>query len=1108
MNLNHTNYIKNLFYSYVTDDNMSTEKIMFVKHYNMLDMRLEDIEKIVGDVYKKGLLYHRYSKNDIKEPYEPLINGIRYYYQKFFSNDMNVSEFIDRCDVYSLHKEIFVSYLSTGVAHRTEQIITSEVPYEMKKFIQSIIKCYSYISLKTPLLIVLDRFQYAGKSSMKVINELMNNIEGLNIKLLIIYNELQSPLSYIEEYFNKMINKAEDMNIIFEWKSDKELDYGNYRSTFIPNRRFFRDYLVKLRNLYLMLALEDAEHYMGIINSRIAEEKLNIENKDKFDFYVIRSLCNVLEDDNNSAMLNCEKMLPLYNGETDLYESYTYNYICGLAQMNMTQSDLAYKYADRCIAISKKLGDENLEFNAEMIREAAQFSGWRDVFTVDFSKVRVNEEILRKLKKYNYLNTYAYYTIFGYDNDDESIRHFINCKESETFKNGIAVGKMLGNYNFLTSAYTKYIVLFSEKGYHKCGSRFYNEKLKINMLDGDLRRRANLYLGMGYNSIISEQHTKANEYFSNAIDILIKNRNAEGIAEALYNMAINCICVQDFISACNYFDTIFKMLDNLEIETIQICNASKLYGLQAFSYYMVGNEYRAYKCLSNMEIRISHLLYPDEGEEVDYAYWHEDLMIYNFINGILNVNNGDYEQAGEYFEAADSYFEVCKGAMFYIITSFTTEYYRFCKKCGDEAKASEVLENGLSYCRENGYVVKMQNIMHIIDGKSINSRPVTPGLLNVPLESLIDLSYNVGKEKQLSERKKDIKFLSFLQEMLNKEDNDTGTLIENTMITLQNNFNFDSILMLERKKDDVDELYKELRKDISASYNDIFDFMNLMKRAFIVNRTDKSFLEFNRIISLFGKNKIVTLVGVPVMDEQGVNSVFLATVNMHKNFRRSRIFLSDDDLVIIKTAIIQLSSGIERIKSRKNIIEINEKLNSLAITDMLTGLYNRQGFAKKIDEHSNCNNSIAILYADLDNFKYYNDTFGHDVGDVVLVEFAKVFSSVSNKIGYAVRYGGDEFVVVLNNVSKEQVFKVADEIYNKISDGFIDVVSKYIKQDVNIPHNKLVSCSIGIAISYSASNESVMETLQKADKALYFMKRNRKGSYIFWEDIDEQQESN
>ena len=72
--------------------------------------------------------------------------------------------------------------------------------------------------------------------------------------------------------------------------------------------------------------------------------------------------------------------------------------------MNMTQSDLAYKYADRCIAISKKLGDENLEFNAEMIREAAQFSGWRDVFTVDFSKVRVNEEILRKLFYYIYLN--------------------------------------------------------------------------------------------------------------------------------------------------------------------------------------------------------------------------------------------------------------------------------------------------------------------------------------------------------------------------------------------------------------------------------------------------------------------------------------------------------------------------------------------------------------------------------------------------------------------------------------------------------------------------------------------------------------------------------
>lgn len=1103
MNLNHINYIKNLFYSYITDDNISTEKIMFVKHYNMLDMSLEDIEKIVGENYKKGLLYHRYSKNDIKEPYEPLVSGIRYYYQKLFSAEMDVREFIDRCDVYSLLKEVFVTYLSTGTADRTEPIIVSEAKYERKKFIQSIIKCYSYISTKTPLLIVLDRFQFTAKSSIQVISELMNCISEDNIKLLIIYNELQSPVSYVEEDFNLLIGRAEELNIIFEWKSDKELEKLNYQSAFIPNRRFFGDYLIKLTNLFHMLALEDAEYYMNIISGRIAEDKLSISVKDKFVFYAIRSLCKILSDDNNTAMVLCEKMLQLFEVNADLYETYIYNYICGLAQMNMTQSDLACKYADKCIEVAKRIGDEKLEFNAEVLGEMAQFSGWRDIFTVDFGRVSVKKEIFEKLKKNNYLNTLAYYSIFGYDNDEESIKRFVYEKESDTFKNAIAIGKMLGNYNFLASAYTKYTVLFSERGYHKCVDRFYNEKIKIYDCENDLIRKHNLYLGMGYNSITAEQHMKANDYFNKALEMFFKKRKAEGVAESLYNMAINCISAQDFISACNYFDTIFKILKNLEIETIQICNASKLYGLQAFSYFMIGNEYRAYKCLSSMEIRISHLLYPEEGEEVDYEYWYEDMMIYHFINGILNENNGDYEQAKKDFEETEKYFNECKGTAFYIVTSFTTEYYKLCKKCNDDDKAAEILEKGLKYCKDNGYVTSMQNIMYVTEGKNINLRTGTLGLLNIPVESLIELSYNVGKDKQLSERKKDIRFLSSLQEMLNREDTDTRVFIDNTMMTLQNNFNFDSILMLEKKNGNINELYKDVSEDISEHYKTIFDAFNAMKRAFIVSRTDKSFMEFNKIISVFGKNKVVTLVGIPLMDEQGVKSVFLATVNMHRNFRRNRILLSDDDLVIIKTAIIQLSNGIERINSRKNIIEINEKLNSLAITDMLTGLYNRQGLAKKIDEHSNCNNSMAILYADLDNFKYYNDTFGHDVGDVVLVEFAKIFNSVSDKIGYAVRYGGDEFLIVLNNVTKEKVFEVADKIYEKISDGFIEVVSKYINQDVNIPRNKLVSCSIGIAISNGSDNESMIKTLQKADKALYYMKKNKKGSYMFWEDIDE-----
>ena len=77
-------YIQNLITNFLTSDISAEQQIMFINHFNSLDLRLEDIEKGINPEFKKGLLYHRYSRNDIKEPYEPLLSSVRYYYQKLF----------------------------------------------------------------------------------------------------------------------------------------------------------------------------------------------------------------------------------------------------------------------------------------------------------------------------------------------------------------------------------------------------------------------------------------------------------------------------------------------------------------------------------------------------------------------------------------------------------------------------------------------------------------------------------------------------------------------------------------------------------------------------------------------------------------------------------------------------------------------------------------------------------------------------------------------------------------------------------------------------------------------------------------------------------------
>lgn len=1099
--MNHTTYIKNLFYSFLKDDTNLTENIMFIKHYNTLQLNLEEIEKIVGDHYKDGLLYHGFAKNDIKEPYEPFMNGVRYYYQKFFSDRMSVQEFVDACNVYSLHNEIFVSYLMNGRAERQEMIIISEVLFEKKKFIESIINCFRYIAKHQKILIVLNRLRFAGLSTIRFIEQILEQGDICGAKFMIIYNELQQPFSYIERDFDKIIKIAEDRNILFEWENDVEYISRDYHSAFIPNRRFFGEYLRKINNLYYMLALEDADYYINVIHSRITEDRLNIDDNDRFEFYIYACFCNVLVNDSNSAIMMSERLVKVYD-KSDKYRDYMYNYVCGHIHMMMVQSDTAIKYAKQCRKLALEIDDEKLIFKADVLYHGAQYSGWKDVFAIDFGNVAVDEKFTKDLRKYHYTNTLIHYLIYGYDNDYESIKKIVEGTPSPTYEEAVRIGKKLGNSDFLLTAYTKYIVLFTERGFNRYSDGYYKEKLKIIENEKNEIRQSHLLMGMGYNSILCENCSEADKYFSEAIVLLYQLHEAEGIVETLYNMAENSMFAEDYMLACEYINTIFKMLDNLGMKSIRICNASKLHGLLAVSYYRMGNEYRCYRNVGKMEILISHILYHGEDEYLEYCRWNEDLFLYYMLKGILEKLNKDYESAGENFEKAMIHFNECSEVAFYGLTTFISEYYKYFIEVGEKNKAEKIAEIGMKYCRSNGFEKKMNDLELLLREGHVNAKPLPLLFDSISKENLIDLSYNIGIEKKLDERKKDIRFLSAWQEMLNSDDIEYNVLIHNAMLNIQNSFNFDGILFIDTGEGDIKEIYKDI-DDSDMNYEELMRFFKMVKKEFIANRTDKIFFEYEKVVSLFGKNKIATLVGIPVYNENDLGAIFMGTVNMHRNFERNGILMDEDDLMIIKTAIIQLCNGIERIRSKINIVEMNERLRQLAITDMLTGLYNRQGFAKMIEYHNNCSNPVSILYADLDNFKYYNDTFGHDVGDVVLKEFAKVFENAARNVGYAVRYGGDEFLVILENTDIAGACHVADMIYESISDGFVSVVSEYMNQNVDIPKEKFVSCSIGIAASENGRLENIEDAMKKADTALYYMKKHSKGSYIVWEDIDE-----
>ena len=145
---------------------------------------------------------------------------------------------------------------------------------------------------------------------------------------------------------------------------------------------------------------------------------------------------------------------------------------------------------------------------------------------------------------------------------------------------------------------------------------------------------------------------------------------------------------------------------------------------------------------------------------------------------------------------------------------------------------------------------------------------------------------------------------------------------------------------------------------------------------------------------------------------------------------------------------------------------------------------------------------ISMLYTDLDNFKKYNDTYGHDVGDLVLKEMANIFEKAVGNKGFNTRYGGDEFIIILHTNDRIQIENVIQKIYDMIeeSNGFENIVSKKIGKDVVIKPEERLSCSIGVSCIEMLNTEKEVEKLiQQADDILYNVKKSGKGFHMFAE---------
>jgi diguanylate cyclase (GGDEF)-like protein/PAS domain S-box-containing protein len=238
-----------------------------------------------------------------------------------------------------------------------------------------------------------------------------------------------------------------------------------------------------------------------------------------------------------------------------------------------------------------------------------------------------------------------------------------------------------------------------------------------------------------------------------------------------------------------------------------------------------------------------------------------------------------------------------------------------------------------------------------------------------------------------------------------------------------------------------------------------------------------------RISKMLMENQRILNMRTEILGANGKKTVALLTIDFVPDPE------SNEPAAIV--AILKDNSALE--DSHAKLQEAYVKVEKLSLTDAMTGLFNRRFFDQKVqDEHERMERghmeAVSLLFIDVDHFKRFNDSYGHQVGDEVLKVVAEAIKDSVRKIDIACRYGGEEMAVILPATSEAGAWRLAERIRTRVESLQLPVGGKAVAK---------VTCSIGIQ-THRPKDGDVGNLIHEADQAVYQAKqtgRNKSVAY-------------
>ena len=195
----------------------------------------------------------------------------------------------------------------------------------------------------------------------------------------------------------------------------------------------------------------------------------------------------------------------------------------------------------------------------------------------------------------------------------------------------------------------------------------------------------------------------------------------------------------------------------------------------------------------------------------------------------------------------------------------------------------------------------------------------------------------------------------------------------------------------------------------------------------------------------------------------------------------------DADLIALVSSIADITP---RVEAERALQKKEERFRELSIVDDLTNLYNKRHLndllKSEIDRTDRYEHPLSLMLMDIDDFKQYNDTFGHTQGDQVLIGIGKIILNSIRKTDFGFRYGGEEFVVIMPETTGKAAVKVAERIRRKFA-------STTFRPTGDEEINKTIS----IGVTQYSPSEKKRDLIARADQSMYQAKKMGKNQVVF-----------